>query len=71
MSKTLALAMVLGAFGAGALSSPAFAHADSVDQGAQCRDQAYSMWERGRMGDELDRQREYIVNSCMANGGRH
>ena len=37
--------------------------------GSQCRAQAYSMWQQGRNGDGLDLQREFIVNSCMANGG--
>ena len=71
MSKTLAIGMLLGALGAGVLSSPALARVDATDLGAQCREQAYAMWQRGRNGDGLDRQREFIVNSCMANGARH
>jgi hypothetical protein len=71
MSKTLAIGMVLGALGAGVLSSPALARVESTDHGAQCREQAYTSWQRGRMGDGLDRQREFIVNSCMANGRNH
>ena len=71
MSKTLAIGMLLGALGAGALSSPALARVAAADLGAQCREQAYGMWQRGRNGDGLDRQREFIVNSCMANGARH
>ena len=70
MSKTLTIGMVLGALGAGVLSSPALARVDGGDLGTQCREQAYTAWQRGRMGDGLDRQREFIVNSCMANG-RH
>jgi len=68
MSKILAIGMVFGAIGAGALSSPALARVEPGDLGSQCREQAYSMWQRGRNGDGLDRQREYITNSCMANG---
>jgi hypothetical protein len=71
MSKNLAIGMVLGALGAGMFSSTALARVDAGDLGAQCREQAYAMWQHGRMGDGLDRQREFIVNSCMANGGRH
>ena len=71
MSKTIAIGMLLAALGAGAASSPAFARVDSSDRAAQCREQAYSMWQRGRTGDGLDRQREFIVNSCMADGARH
>jgi hypothetical protein len=67
MSKMFGTAMVLGALGAGILASPAVA---AVDMGSQCRDHAYSVWQRGRMGDGLDRQREFIVNSCMQNGGK-
>jgi hypothetical protein len=70
MSKTLAIGMVLGALGAAVLASPALTRVDSGDLGAQCREQAYSAWQRGRMGDGLDRQREFTVNSCMASG-RH
>jgi hypothetical protein len=70
MSKILAIGLVLGTIGASAVSSPALARVDSGDLGAQCREQAYATWQRGRMGDGLDRQREFIVNSCMANG-RH
>ncbi len=71
MSKTLAIGMVLGAFGASMLSSPALARVDSGERTAQCREQAYAMWQRGRNGDGLDRQRELIINSCMAGGIRH
>jgi hypothetical protein len=71
MSKTFAIGMVLGALGAGMLASPALARTNAVDQAAQCREQAYSAWQRGRNGDGLDRAREFIVNSCMANGTRH
>jgi hypothetical protein len=71
MSKILAIGVVLAAFAAGMSSSPAFARVDSGDQAAQCREQAYSAWQRGRNGDGLDRQREFIVNSCMASGARH
>jgi hypothetical protein len=63
----LGIVMVLGALGAGIVGSPAQA---AVDMGAQCREHAYGVWQRGRMGDGLDRQREFIVNSCMANGGK-
>jgi hypothetical protein len=70
MSKILAIGLVLGTIGASAVSSPALARVDSGDLGAQCREQAYAMWQRGRMGDGIDRQREFITNSCMANG-RH
>ena len=70
MSKILAIGLVLGTIGASAVSSPALARVDSGDLGAQCREQAYATWQRGRMGDGLDRQREFITNSCMANG-RH
>jgi hypothetical protein len=70
MSKILAIGLVLGTIGASAVSSPALARVDSGDPGAQCREQAYATWQRGRMGDGLDRQREFITNSCMANG-RH
>jgi hypothetical protein len=68
MSKTLVIGTVLAALGAGIVSSPAFARVDSGDRAAQCREQAYAMWQHGRNGDGLDRQREFIVNSCMANG---
>ena len=71
MSKFLAIGMMLGALGASALSSPALARVESGDLGTQCREQAYATWQRGRNGDGLDRQREFIVNSCMANGARH
>jgi hypothetical protein len=67
MSKTFGIAMVIGALGAGIVASPAFA---AVDMGSQCRESAYGVWQRGRMGGGLDRQREFIVNSCMANGGK-
>ncbi|MBV8755364.1 MAG: hypothetical protein JO328_21130 [Hyphomicrobiales bacterium] len=68
MSKFLSIAILFGALGAGMLSAPALARVDSSDLGAQCRERAYSMWQRGRNGDGLDRQREYITNSCMADG---
>ena len=68
MSKTLAMGLVLGALGFAAFSSPALARVTPADHGAQCRAQAYAMWQAGRNGDGLDRQREFIVNSCMANG---
>ena len=68
MSKTLSIGMLLGALSAGMLSAPALARVDPGDLAAQCREQAYAMWERGRDGDGLDRQREFIANSCMANG---
>jgi GH24 family phage-related lysozyme (muramidase) len=68
MSKILTIGMVLGAIGVGALSSPTLARVEAGDRAAQCREQAYSMWQRGRTGDGLDRQRELITNSCMANG---
>ena len=70
MSKSFAIGIVLGALGAGMFSAPALA-AVAGDRGAQCREQAYSAWQRGRMGDGLDRQREFIVNSCMATGTQH
>ena len=68
MRKTLTMGIVLGTIGVGALSSPALARVESGNLGAQCREQAYSMWQRGRNGDGLDRQSEFITNSCMANG---
>ena len=68
MSKMFGIAMVLGTLGTGVLASPAFA---AADMGAQCRESAYSTWQRGRNGDGLDRQREFIVNSCMANHGKY
>ena len=55
MSKTLVIGTVLAALGAGMLSSPAFARVESGDRAAQCRERAYAMWERGRMGDGLYR----------------
>jgi len=64
MRKTLTMGIVL----VGALSSPALALVESGNLAAQCREQAYSMWQRGRNGDGLDRQRAFITNSCMANG---
>jgi hypothetical protein len=66
MSKTLGIALVLGALGAGVTASSAQA---ATDMGSQCRAHAYSVWQQGRNGDGLDRQREFIINSCMANGG--
>ena len=68
MSKTLAIGMLLGVLGTGVISAPALARVDAGDLAAQCREQAYATWQRGRMGDGLDRQREFIINSCMAGG---
>jgi hypothetical protein len=68
MSKIFVVGTVLAALEAGIVSSPASARVNSVDRAAQCREQAYAMWQRGRRCDGLDRQREFITNSCMADG---
>jgi hypothetical protein len=70
MSRTVLIALMLGALGANIVWTPAVARIEASDIGSECRDRAYSMWQRGRNGDGLDRQREFIVNSCMAGGGK-
>lgn len=67
MSKILAIGMVLAALGAGILPVVA-AYSDDL---AKCRQQAYGMWQAGRSDFGLDRQREMIVNECMAGKPQH
>ena len=55
MSKILAIGMLFGTSAAEVLSSPALARVDAADRGAQCREQTYATWQRGRNGDGLDR----------------
>ncbi len=71
MSKFVKATLVLGALGAGILSSPVLARApDAGDVATQCRQQVGTIWQPGRSGDGLDRHREFLLNACITNGGR-
>ena len=70
MSRIVTIGLMLGTLGANIVWTPAAARVEAGDIRSECRDLAYSVWQRGRNGHGLDRQREFIVNSCMADGGK-
>ena len=69
MSRIPNNTVMLAVLGIGNLSSPALACSDRSDATVQSRGGLHLVAARGRMDSGLDRQREFIFDSCMANGG--
>jgi hypothetical protein len=69
MSKIVTAALMLGTLSLGIWSAAAFARTpDAADVAAQCREQVYAAWPAGH--DLYERQREFALSACLANGGR-